>query len=126
MIPFLLLVDFVMVDLLGSALVLGPADDLVTLATLPDFKVDVGCEDESLSKVGAKYTGGNAGCVDDSALLGGLDGPTCLFSFILSSIGFVTLTNRSIAPFGIPPFVAAFFAADFALMNFLGSRSDSS
>lgn len=49
------------VALLGRASVLEPADDLVALVVLVDVEVDTVCEDASLSKVRARYTGGNAG-----------------------------------------------------------------
>lgn len=51
---FLLPVDFVTVGLVGKAPVLGMADDLVALVVLLDEEVRFGCEDASLSKVGAR------------------------------------------------------------------------
>jgi hypothetical protein len=51
---FLLLVDFVTVGLVGKEPVLELADNLVALVILLDEEVRSGCEDASLSKVGAR------------------------------------------------------------------------
>ena len=51
---FLLLVDLIVVDLLGKVLGLESVDDLASLVDLPNFVVGAGCEDVSLSIVGAK------------------------------------------------------------------------
>ena len=57
-IAFLLLVDFVAVDLVGAAWVPEPADDLVALKVALDVLLDVvvgaSCEYEGFSSVGAR------------------------------------------------------------------------
>lgn len=50
----LLLVDFFAVGLVGKVPVLEIADDLVVLVAPLDEEVRSGCEDASLSKVGAR------------------------------------------------------------------------
>ena len=63
-IAFLLLVDFVAVDLVGAAWVPEPADDLVALKVALNVLLVVvraSCEYEGFSRVGARETGGKAG-----------------------------------------------------------------
>lgn len=103
---------FAVVDFEMEASVLARVDDLLDLAVLPEVF--------SFSRADARCTGGNwLACL---LLTDALEGPASSFSVP----GFETFTNRSMAPFVIPPFVTAFLVANFALMNFLGSRRDSS
>lgn len=109
----------IVVDLVVTGSVLIRVDDLVDREVLLDV---AGCEGGKSSREGARYTGGKGSWLAEMEdLLGGfIRAPT------FSCLGFEILTNRSIAPFCIPPFVAAFLAAAFCFRNFLGSRKDSS